>query len=133
MVPNPSRRSILKLGAAVGISGSFAGCSSVLAQEAELRIQNETSEKRAIFVEVSSAVTGESFVDGEFRIPPGGPHMLAKEVFPSAGEYDVCARAEDVPEQCETWHVEEDHPEYHVTLNPATEEKDTHFTMGRFD
>lgn len=133
MAPDHSRRSLLALGAAVGISGGFAGCTSVFAERPELRIRNNTSEKRAISVQVSSAITGESYVDDEFRIPPGGPHMLAEEVFPSPGEYDVCASTDGTSEQCETWNVERDHPEYHVTLNPATAERDLHFTMGRSD
>lgn len=133
MDPSHSRRSLLKLGAAVGISSGVAGCTSVFANQPELRIRNTTSEKTAIFVRVSSAITGERYVDDEFRIPAGGPHMLAKEVFPSGGEYDVCARTEGISEQCETWNVEQDHPEYHITLNPASEAKDLHFTMGQFE
>lgn len=132
MVSARSRRSLLKFAATIGIS-SLAGCTSVFAKQPELRIRNETAEKRAITVHVTSAVTGEDFIDDEFRIPPGGPHMLAKEVFPSPGKYDVCAATEGIPEQCETWTVEQNHPVYHITLNPATEESDIHFTMGRYD
>lgn len=132
MISTRSRRSLLKLGATVGISG-FAGCTSVFEKQPELRIRNNTSEKRAITVQVTSAITGEDFIDGEFRIPPGGPHMLAKEVFPSPGEYDICAATAGISEQCETWTVEQDHPEYHITLNPATEDTDRHFTTGRYN
>ena len=132
MVPPLSRRTFLKLGTATGLSG-LAGCTSMFADQPELRIRNNTSEKQAITVRLSSAITGETFIDDEFRILPGGPHIVAKEVFPSAGEYDVCAATEGVPEQCETWTVEQDRPQYHVTLNPATESTDIHFTMDRYD
>lgn len=102
-------------------------------KQPELRIRNNTSEKRAISVQINSATTDKAVVDDEFRIPPGGPHITAKEVFPSTGEYKGCAVTEGVSEQCETWTVERDHPEYHITLNPATEETTLHFTMGRYD
>lgn len=135
MVPTPSRRSLLELGATVGIGGvvGIAGCTSVFGKRPELRIRNSTTERRAITVQVTSAVTGREFVDDEFRIPPGGPHVLAREVFPSPGEYDVCASTAGTSERCETWTIERDHPEYHITLNPTTEGRDPHFTMGRYD
>lgn len=132
MVPIHSRRTLLKLGAVVASSG-FAGCTSVFAKQPELHIRNKTAEKRTITVQITSAITGTDFIDEEFRLPPGGPHILAKEVFPSPGEYDICAGTAGISEQCETWTVEQDHPEYHITLNPAAEESDLHFTMGRYD
>ena len=132
MVPLLSRRVLLKLGTAAGLGG-LAGCTSMFGNPPELRIRNNTSEKRAIIVQLNSAITGESFIDDEFRLPHGGPHIIAKEVFPSTGEYDVCAVTEGIPEQCETWAVEQDHPQYHITLDPPTEDTDIHFTMGRYD
>ena len=132
MVPTFSRRMILKLGTVAGLSG-LAGCTSMFENQPELRIRNNTSKKQAIIVRLNSAITGETFIDDEFRIPPGGPHITAKEVFPSIGEYDVCAATEGVSEQCETWTVEQDYPKYHVTLNPPAEHTDLHFTMGRYD
>lgn len=132
MVPLLSRRALLKLGTAAGLSG-LTGCTSMFESPPELRIRNNTSEKRAIIVQLNSAITSKPFIDDEFRIPPGGPHIIAKEVFPSTGEYDVCAATEGIPEQCETWTVEQDRPEYHITLNPPTEDTDIHFTMGHYD
>ncbi|MFC6797842.1 MULTISPECIES: hypothetical protein [unclassified Haladaptatus] len=132
MVSVHSRRSLLKLGVAVGIGG-FAGCTSMFEKPPELRIRNLTSEKRSITVQLTSAITGNTYIDDEFRIPPGGPHITAKEVFPSTGDYDICAATDGISEQCETWIVEQDNPEYHITLNPSSEEADLHFTMGRFD
>lgn len=79
MVPSLSRRSLLTFGTAAGISG-LAGCMSMFEYQPELRIRNTTSEKRSITVQINSATTGKAVIDDEFRIPPGGPHITAKEV-----------------------------------------------------
>lgn len=132
MVPGLSRRSLLKSGSVAGLA-ALAGCTSMFEKPPELRIRNTTEEKRTISVQVRSAATGETILKDSFRIPPGGPHMLAKEVFPSKGDYKVCSTAEEVPETCETWTVDTLNPEYHVTLAPTTGKGGPRFEMGRYD
>lgn len=131
-----TRRSLLKRTGAAGLAAGLTattGCTLMFEKPPELRIRNITEEKHTISVHVRSAVTDETILEDSFRIPPGGPHMLVKEVFPSTGDYKVCRTADGVAETCETWTVEESNPEYHVTLAPTTGNGEPYFEMGHYN